>query len=440
MSGVRCLQILLGDVKVGSLFGLDTGYSYFRFDESYALNSARPILSIQYQGSTEDETTAVLLDRHLSVNAGIDGRLPVFFRNLLPEGVLRSHLILEANLSPDDELGLLAFCGTDLPGNVVALHEELSEKSLGRLLTQDLDSYELSSFQLPTPEATSLSGVQPKVSLINDSNGRYVMRSKNHKGLHFIGKLPASGFAGLPEVEHLSLRLARAANVSTCEAELLPLTAIADKLPFSMNDDARNFLLVHRFDRDVETQSNRLHMEDFAQVLSLDPEFKYKGTYLEIGLVLLARSTDPLGDIDQLLRRIMVNELIGNYDAHAKNFSLLYAPDGRTCSLSPAYDVVAYSSYLSGNGHGMRFTNEDTPRKQITPAIVRTLANYWNFPENKIKDILKDVVLLAMNSWPTIIADSQISDRQKEMLLQHFNENAHVQRLMKSNATSKIKP
>ncbi|MBC3874032.1 type II toxin-antitoxin system HipA family toxin [Undibacterium flavidum] len=432
MSGIRCLQILLGDLKIGSLFGLDNGYSYFRFDEAYAKNPQRPILSIQYLGADDVDTTSVLLDRHLKVNAGTDNRLPVFFRNLLPEGVLRSHLMSEAKISPDDELGLLAFCGTDLPGNVVAIHEELTEKSLGRLLTQDLDAYEMSSYQLPTPEATSLSGVQPKISLINDSQGRYVMRSKNQSGLHFIGKLPASNYAGLPEVENLSLALAHAAGVNTCKTELLPLSAIAGNLPFTMNDDARQFLLVHRFDRDVETPSKRLHMEDFAQVLGLDPESKYKGSYLEIGLVLLARSANPMGDIEQLLRRIMVNELIGNFDAHAKNFSLLYAGDGCSCTLSPAYDIVAYSAYLHGQGHGMRFLPQDTQRRLITPSVVRSLANYWSIPENFIKAILRNVVMLAIQNWPAMISSSLISDQQKSMLLQHFNTHAHIKKLIKT--------
>ena len=34
--------------------------------------------------------------------------------------------------------------------------------------------------------------------------------------------------------------------------------------------------------------------------------------------------------MEELLRRIMVSELIGNYDAHLKNFSFLYDLDGRT--------------------------------------------------------------------------------------------------------------
>lgn len=65
-----------------------------------------------------------LLNPSIDPNRGPGkGKLPPFFRGLLPEGRLRKHLLAEAHLQPDDELGLLAYCGTDLPGNVYALAE-----------------------------------------------------------------------------------------------------------------------------------------------------------------------------------------------------------------------------------------------------------------------------------------------------------------------------
>lgn len=427
MSALRCLKIYLGSAPVGILFTLDTGYSYFQFDNEYAMNPNRPILSIQYLGETEDETREALQDKYLAINMGTDFRLPVFFQNLLPEGVLRKHLIQEADISEQDEIGLLSFCGTDLPGNVVAVQETLNERELGKLLTQGRDSYELSSFQLPTPEAESLSGVQPKISLVNGKDGRYVMRSKNDNGLHFIGKLPASSFDGLPQVEFLSLQLARAAGVNTCEASLLPLSDIASTLPFSLRDDDRKFLLVNRFDRDVETDSHRLHMEDFAQVLGFPPGQKYSGDYASIGLTLLERSSKPEEDLLQYIRRLVVNELLGNYDAHLKNFSLLYTPDGQSCSLSPAYDIVAYAAYLTGKGNGLDFY-PNAPRGRITPSVVRAFANVWEIPEKVIKNEINEVLSTAVETWPDLINYSEITDQQKDKLIKYFHSHPQIQR------------
>jgi serine/threonine-protein kinase HipA len=439
MSSVRSLRIKIGKTDVGSLFGLDDGRVYFRFDEAYALNSQRPTLSAAFVAVSEPETQAQLLSPSLVSNIGAGGgRLPVFFRNLLPEGMLRKHLISRGGLGERDELGLLAYCGEDLPGDVLALGEQLDDKSLGRLMTQSRESYEMSSHQLPTPEAISLSGVQPKVSLVEAPGGRYVMRSKNSVGLHFIGKLPASDYARMPEVEYTSLLLAQAAGVNVCTAKLLPLSAIASQLPFTLRDDARNFLLVHRFDRDVDSPTGRLHMEDFAQALELPPDEKYDGSYAAIGLVLQVASGDSREDIFELLRRIKVNELLGNYDAHVKNYSLLYQASGEA-RLSPAYDIVAYAAYLEGRGHALKFYPNQKSKGSLAPAVLREFANLWAIPETLLKDVVVMTVDKAMRAWPDIIADSPMAPAQKEKLLAHLEKNPSVQAWRRRN-TKYVKP
>jgi serine/threonine-protein kinase HipA len=434
MSGVRSLRITLGETPVGSLFGLDDGRVYFRFDESYALNLNRPVLSTAFIADSEPETQAQLLNPGLASIIGEgNGRLPVFFRNLLPEGMLRKHLLSRARLDEHDELGLLAYCGEDLPGDVWAMAETLDDNALGRLLTQGRDSYEMSSHQLPTPQAVSLSGVQPKVSLMAAPGGRYVMRSKNRSGLHFIGKLPASDYAAMPEVEHVSMQLAAAAGIDVCHTELLPLSAIADRLPYTLREDARNFLLVRRFDRDADTPTGRRHMEDFAQALELKPESKYEGSYAAIGLVLQRASSAPEADLLELLRRIKVNELLGNFDAHVKNFSLLYGPKGEA-RLSPAYDIVAYAAYLDGQGHALKFYPGQKTRSDLTPAVLRQLANIWEVPENRLKDAVAQTVDRAMRAWPELIQESVLAAGQKERLVGHLEKNSAVTAWRRRNA------
>lgn len=431
MSGIRSLRIKLGQVDVGSLFAVDDGRVYFRFDERYAIDPNRPVLSTSFVGDTEPETQAQLLNPALSSTFGAGGgRLPVFFRNLLPEGMLRKHLVARAGIDDRDELALLAYCGEDLPGDVWALPETLDDKALGRLVTQGRDSYEMSSHQLPTPEAVSLSGVQPKVTLVEAPGGRYVMRSKDGAGRHFIGKLPASDYAGLPEVEFTSMELARAAGANVCSTDLLPLSAIGDRLPFTLRDDARNFLLVHRFDRDAPTPTGRLHMEDFAQALELESDDKYEGTYAAIGLVLQMTSAAPTEDIYELLRRIKINEMLGNYDAHVKNFSILYQPDGEHGSvarLSPAYDIVAYAAYLDGRGHALKFYPGQPGKTNLTPAVLRKLANIWEIPETTLKDVVAKTVDRAMKAWPNMIRDSNMAPGQKDRLTKHLEANESVQ-------------
>ncbi|MDB5798633.1 MAG: HipA-like protein [Paucimonas sp.] len=438
MSLVRALRISIGSVNAGTLFDLEDGRVYFQFDDSYIDDPARPVLSVSLLGESEEENRAQLRKPPDSMRfGGGNRRLPVFFRNLLPEGVLRRQLVADAGIDVDDELGLLAYCGDDLPGNVQAIPETLDQARLGSLLTQGRDSFEFSSRQLPTPQAVSLSGVQPKVDLVLAPGGRYVMRSKRAlDNAHFIGKLPVSDYEGLPQVEHLSLQLAQAAGVSVADSQVLPLKAIAERLPFTLRDEARKFLLVRRFDRDAPTPNGRLHMEDFAQALALGPEDKYRGDYASIGLVLLAVSADPRADVMELLRRIKVNELLGNYDAHAKNFSLLYGPQNHQPRLSPAYDIVAYGAYLDGKGHALRFFPGQPGKQAVTPSVVRALANVWDVPERQMSATLRETVGLAMRNWPAMIEKSSLSQAQKRRLLDHLEGTPDAQAWRRRNRSA----
>lgn len=427
MSQVRALAIQRAGQDAGTLFDLEDGRVYFRFDPAYIVDPHRPPLSVSLLGQTDEETRGQLADPPDAWKiGGGNGRLPLFFRNLLPEGILRKQLVADARIGLDDEMALLAYCGEDLPGDVAALPMQLDENKLANLLTNGHDSYEFSSQQLPTPQAVSLSGVQPKVDLVAAPGGRYVMRSKiGTRGTHFIGKLPASDYQGLPEVEHLSLQLAQAAGVTVAQATLQPLASIADKLPFTLRDDARNFLLVRRFDRDASTLNGRLHMEDFAQALGFSPEDKYKADYASIGVVLLETSTTPERDVLELLRRIKVNELLGNYDAHAKNFSLLYGADGQV-ALSPAYDIVAYAVYISGSGHALRFDPEQKSKQRLTPMTVRRLANIWALPEIGLNRVLSETVMHAVQQWPAMIMASALSAAQKQRLVDNLEAHPDV--------------
>lgn len=81
-------------------------------------------------------------------------------------------------------------------------------------------------------------------------------------------------------------------------------------------------------------------MEDFAQVLVKYPHEKYNSAnYEQIGRVLYEFSGDALADVQQFARRLLVNILLANGDAHLKNWSLQYE-DKVTPRLSPAYDIV----------------------------------------------------------------------------------------------------
>jgi serine/threonine-protein kinase HipA len=86
------------------------------------------------------------------------------------------------------------------------------------------------------------------------------------------------------------------------------------------------------------------HFEEFNQLLGRPAEAKYEGSYGEMAEFVRAHQTQQREiDIDKLFRRVLVCILLGNNDAHSKNFALLYRREG--FRLGPFYDIVAPSVY-----------------------------------------------------------------------------------------------
>jgi serine/threonine-protein kinase HipA len=124
------------------------------------------------------------------------------------------------------------------------------------------------------------------------------------------------------------------------------------------------YLLVERYDRTQRQNPEgatleRLHQEDFCQALGIVSENKYQkegGPSLKQCFALLREvSSAPVLDLARLLDAVVFNFLVGNNDAHGKNFSLLYRGAGTASGragmanpeirLAPLYDVVSTRYY-----------------------------------------------------------------------------------------------
>ena len=418
------LEIHLGEVFVGILFKYGD-IIRLEVDRAYAGDMNRPTLSLSLKAEDPAQEEALLRDPlNPSLNSLGKGKLPAFFQNLLPEGVLRKAVAAERKCAEDDHFELLAACGLDLPGFVYA--RPSNDRSVtARILTKGAESLEMSVVDEPMDDGVSISGMQPKLALVYEG-GRYVS-GRRHKGGHIIGKLPTALYDLLPEVEHLSLELARAAGVNACETSLEPLDLIDADHHFTLGH-SRTFLAVKRFDRD---RPGRMHAEDFAQVLSIDPEMKYSGaTYGDIGRVLMR--LEGLGEaaVLELFRRIAVSELLGNYDFHVKNIGLLHFPDGRV-ELSPAYDIVAYSVYFAGRGHALAFGRGHAKKQILSPDTLRIFANEVGLPEPKLRQVVMQVCDRAFHVWPGLIDASTLMPEQKERLKKFVTSRDAMQSYMK---------
>ena len=450
---VKALGIFIGTTqRIGVLFQYVLGESQvvnrFVADDGFAAAGHAPVLSLSMLADDASAQKALWADVGSTLFNGSFSHangwlLPAVFQNLLPEGVFRDHVAAQRGCDPKDHFEMLAACGRDLPGNVYALPLELTRGELARYVTQDADSLEMSVTAEPLDDGVSLSGVQPKVG-VSKEGGRYVGRTKM-QDTHIIAKLPVVGQPLLPEVEYLSLRLAAAAGVSVTQAHLEPLEALAVEHGYDLGDADKktNFLAVDRYDR---TQNGRVHCEDFAQVLGIPPEQKYLGaSYLDIASVMMAFPSLGEAAVHELLRRIVVNEMLGNPDMHLKNIGVWY-PDGRTPEMPPAYDIVAYAAYHRRVGHALhilpaghekpRMSIEDArlgkaAKPSIGPNVVRQFCAQLGIPEKPAAAVIRKCVADAVRTWPAMIQASPLTALQKERLIAHFSAHTLVDSLMR---------
>ena len=169
----------------------------------------------------------------------------------------------------------------------------------------------------------TIPGVQKKLSLhLSDNQGKGQLTIRDYP-FGFIMKLPTQEYPLLPEYEHLTMTLAEIAEIQTVPHALYRL------------EDGTLAYLTKRIDR---IKDNKIPMEDFAQLGGRLTEDKYRSSYEQLGKIVRQYSTRLLDTVN-LWYLLVFSFVTGNSDMHLKNFSL-YAPDGETYVLTPAYDLL----------------------------------------------------------------------------------------------------
>lgn len=328
------LDVWLGDVHAGMLAREAGGRLRFLFAEQYADMSNRPTLSLSYEIAPGELMS--LAPRAYA------GRLPPFFSNLLPEGPLRDLLSQRAGVQSSDEFALLRALGEDLPGGVRIVDAGTASGSVDHPTHHEHDE---------PPLRFSLAGVQLKMSAVVKANGGLAIPAGGVGG-DCIVKLPAMTMDSVPENEFAMMTLAAEIAIPVPEVWLVTLDGVSG-LPEELRNWPGRALAVRRFDR--RDGGVRVHMEDFAQVFGTFPESKYEGrSYANIAAVLAAATSNGREEAMSFVRRAVFSALIGNGDAHLKNWSVLYEDPVRP-ALSPAYDLLSSLPYIPGDRLALGF-------------------------------------------------------------------------------------
>ena len=324
LAPMRRLIVYLNGEAVGMLDQDDSGLIGFRYAQEW-LNNPH----------------AMPLSRSLPLQAEMFQAKSVrpFFAGILPEEEPRRKIASILGISERNDFAMLERIGGECAGAVSLLSEGVRPSAANELRLRELNENELQEIIAELPRRPlmagregvriSLAGAQDKLPVvIRDS--RIALPLGNTPSTHIIKPEPER-FPGLVATEALCMTLAKAADLNVPDVAIRSI----GKKPC---------IVVRRYDRTITPNGtiSRIHQEDFCQALGFPPERKYQqegGPLLRDCIAMLRDwSTAPVLDIRGFLDGLIFNMLIGNADAHAKNYSLLYSGGERR--LAPFYDLV----------------------------------------------------------------------------------------------------
>jgi serine/threonine-protein kinase HipA len=275
-----------------------------------------------------------------------DQQCEAFFGGLLPESEAVKKIIgKKFSISPNNSFALLKVIGHDCAGAISchAMDEPIVSQTAVPLKGRIIDDDELYQHIIELPKKPlfidvdgmrlSLAGVQDKaaVCIIDE---KVAIPEDGCPTTHIL-KPSSKFFEGVGENEYFILRLAKGLGLPVPEVELKKIKDI-------------NFLLIERYDRAIKNKYiERIHQEDFCQALSISSNRKYEnegGPGLKDCFELLKKSTKPAINRNLLASAMVFNYLIGNMDAHSKNFSLLHNSTSNI-QLAPFYDILCTRVY-----------------------------------------------------------------------------------------------
>jgi len=383
MSNVSTLNVLLYGKLIATITDVGGDRSLFAFTQEYIEDSERPILSLGFK----DTLGELITDFNPTQT-----KLIPFFSNLLPEAEMRNYLAERANVNPDREFFLLWVLGQDLPGAVTV--EPADGEALPPNVNEPTDDEEL---QKEGALRFSLAGVQLKFSAVKNTSGGLTIPASGAGG-SWIVKLPSSRFDHLPENEFSMMDLARKIGMDVPETSLIDIQDIAD-IPSGIEKFGDSAFIIKRFDRNGFDENNRgslVHIEDFAQIFGVRPVDKYKkATMRRIAQVIGIEGQES--DIEEFIRRLVFNVLIGNADMHLKNWSLIYK-DPQMPSISPAYDFVSTIAYIKDEKMALKVSRSNR-FDAFSMDELSHLAAKARLPEKLVLDTASETVERFHDVW-----------------------------------------
>ncbi len=408
----RTLDVYLHRHLVGKLVQNEHGQTVFDYIESWRTNPTAIPLS----------QSLPLSRRHFNRN-----ECRGFFAGILPDESQREIIARNLGISARNDFAMLEQIGGECAGAVTFVPEKAS-------LPEREDTYRrMSGPQLAEILRTlprrpllageegirlSLAGAQDKI-VVHVSGGQISIPLNGAPSTHVL-KPAIERFAGVVFNEALCMRLARAVGLQAAKAEI-------------GNVEGIDYLLVERYDRAVSAESKSLkreHQEDFCQALGIVPEHKYQsegGPSLKQCFELIrATSATPVIDLQAMLDAVIFNWLIGNHDAHGKNFSLVYRGEiasGLQTRLAPLYDLVSTVYYPELSSRMAMKLGGEYASERISSKHFERLAEEAGLARPMTKRRVVELAEAILSALPTVTTDDPVTASVAK-LLQSRSERA----------------
>jgi serine/threonine-protein kinase HipA len=382
-------------------------------------------MSFQYAENWLQRAGAVPLSHSLPLRAERFRRKECrgFFAGILPEEAKRELIARNLGISARNDYAMLERIGGECAGAVTFLPhgEPMPDRHYGY---RDLSEDELAAILKELPRRPLLAGEEGiRLSLAG---------AQDKLAVRLEGRTISLPLGGAPSTHILKPNVERFEGVVFNEAFCMRLAAVAG-LPAAAIETREvgniSFLLVERYDRHYRPVPGgapvveRLHQEDFCQALGIVSEQKYQregGPSLKQCFALLRDvSSVPAIDIARLLDDVVFNWVVGNNDAHGKNFSLVYRAGGTgelEIRLSPLYDVVSTIYYPElGRDMAMRI-GEQYSSERVTLRDFEKLAEDAKLGRPLVRERLTEVTERVLAALPNAPATNPVAEQLRDLI------------------------
>jgi len=340
-----------------------------------------------------------------------------FFAGILPEESKREIIARNLGISARNDYAMLERIGGECAGAITFV-------PIGEPMPSHNDGYR----KLSTEELIAILKELPRRPLLAGENGvRLSLAGAQDKiAVRIEGDNVSLPLGGAPSTHILKPAIERFKGVVFNEALSMKLAATvglpAASVEFRTVEDM-TFLLVERYDRVHQQASGgesiveRVHQEDFCQALGVVPETKYQregGPSLKDCFRLLREvSIAPVIDLVRLLDAVIFNYLVGNNDAHGKNFSLLYPRAGIEdvqVRLAPLYDLVSTIYYPELSQEMAMKIGGEYSSANVTPQSFEKLAEEAGLAKPLVRRRVPELADAILSTLPNLEIQNPITE------------------------------